>query len=725
MMILRLFAKASTILLLTFNLVACVTSDPNNNPPTASDLSLSAVSGEALAIQLSGSDPDGDPLTYEIVSGPDHGVLTGQAPDVVYTSESGYQGQDQFAYTVSDGQSTSDQATVGIQVSGGNQTNDPPSALDLTVSVLPGESVAIELSGLDPDGDPLTYEIVSGPDHGVLTGQAPNVVYTPDSGYQGPDQFAYTVDDGQLTSDRATVSIQVSPWQAPIGVPEPGFGIHETAPDVPDPWDAQTPGFYYVHRDHAEATDNNNAYGTPAKPRSTIPDNLPAGSVVEVHGVYDFAPTGYDTISGDGTDLSPIFIRGAGPGERPTIARTWQIKGNYIIFEHLEFADEDSDPSGGATGKLIILSPSHHVGLRKCEISGNLEGGGLGVASWDDQEVEQIVIWDNHIHHNGDVNANYDQDVHGVAVGKLASHIWILDNEMNHNSGDGLQINSPDGQNGAGSSHHIYVGRNITHHNKQTGLWCKQASDVIFSQNTSYAHRPSGSSGGAGMGFQYGPERVWFLFNEIFDCDVGISSGSNSVANPGQDAYLIGNLIYDIHHSGSWDPNSGWSPAAISLWGSINRHVVGNTIYDVDAGITTPSSGPFEIADNIIANITESEGMHVFLEPSDGAAASELHHNLFEGVVRIRWGSSTVYDLDGLKNAFPGKGEGCLNEDPLFANQDNGKFTLDGNSQAIDKSVAHPVYDTFLATYGLDIRVDFNGRSRPYGLAWDMGAFEQ
>jgi hypothetical protein len=347
----------------------------------------------------------------------------------------------------------------------------------------------------------------------------------------------------------------------------------------------------------------------------------------------------------------------------------------------------------------------------------------MGIVSWDDQVVEQIVVWDNHIHHNGDVNADYDQDVHGLAVGKLTNNIWILDNEMHHNSGDGVQINSPNGQDGGGNSHHIYVGRNTAHHNKQTGFWCKQASDVIFSQNISYAHRPSNSSGGAGMGFQYGPERIWFLFNEIFDCEEGIASGSNSVANPGKDVYLIGNLIYDIHHTGSWNPDTGWSQAAIKLVGGINRYVVGNTIYDVDAGINTPSSGPFEIANNIIAKVTESEGNHIFLEPSGGASVSELHHNLFEGGVRIRWGGSTVYDLEGFEGTFSGKGEGCLNDDPRFADPDKNDFSLDGLSPAIDKAVAHPVYDLFQSTYGLDIRVDFEGRSRPNGL-WDIGAFE-
>ncbi len=147
--------------------------------------------------------------------------------------------------------------------------------------------------------------------------------------------------------------------------------------------------------------------------RSTIPDNLPAGAVVEVHGVYDYAPTGYDTISGEGSFPAPIFIRGVGPQQRPTITRDRHIKGSHIILEHLAFADADGNLSGGHTGRLAILSPSRYVAVRKCEISGNLQSGGAAVTSWDSQMEEHVVPWDNYIHHNGDVFADYDHRLGG------------------------------------------------------------------------------------------------------------------------------------------------------------------------------------------------------------------------------------------------------------------------------------------------------------------------
>jgi hypothetical protein len=95
-------------------------------------------------------------------------------------------------------------------------------------------------------------------------------------------------------------------------------------------------------------------------------------------------------------------------------------------------------------------------------------------------------------------------------------YLWVVDNQIYRNSGDGIQINAQDTM--VASTHHIYVGRNVSHHNKQSGFWVKSAADVIFSQNESYGHRPSNSSLGQGMAAA-GPDWVWFLYNHIHDCE--------------------------------------------------------------------------------------------------------------------------------------------------------------------------------------------------------------
>merc|ERR1712202_24543 len=54
------------------------------------------------------------------------------------------------------------------------------------------------------------YNIVSEPQHGSFSGYAPALTYTPEEEYSGPDSFTFTVNDGELDSEVATVSITVT-----------------------------------------------------------------------------------------------------------------------------------------------------------------------------------------------------------------------------------------------------------------------------------------------------------------------------------------------------------------------------------------------------------------------------------------------------------------------------------------------------------------------------------
>src|SRR5947207_353141 len=107
-----------------------------------------------------------------------------------------------------------------------------------------------------------------------------------------------------------TAPAAATDWSPPLGIPSPSFGIFETAPESPNPWTAGTPGFYYVDATKSGSTDSSNAYGTPARPRRTIPTDLPAGSVVELHGVYDNSHGSPNTLVSRGTADKPVFIRG-------------------------------------------------------------------------------------------------------------------------------------------------------------------------------------------------------------------------------------------------------------------------------------------------------------------------------------------------------------------------------------------------------------------------------
>src|SRR5262249_7389348 len=57
--------------------------------------------------------------------------------------------------------------------------------------------------------NPLAYSIVGEPQHGALSGTAPNLTYTPANNFNGVDSFTFKVNDGQADSNIATVTISV------------------------------------------------------------------------------------------------------------------------------------------------------------------------------------------------------------------------------------------------------------------------------------------------------------------------------------------------------------------------------------------------------------------------------------------------------------------------------------------------------------------------------------
>ena len=185
-----------------------ITVTPVNDPPSATSQSITTAEDTATDVTLSGADPDGDPLTYRVVSGPAHGSLSGTGSNRAYTPAADYAGTDAFTFTASDGQVESAPVTVSISVS---PVNDVPLAISKSVATPEDSALAIAVSGSDADGDSLAYAIVTGPAHGALLGAPPNVTYQPAPNYFGSDSFTFQVSDGQATSAAATVSITVLP----------------------------------------------------------------------------------------------------------------------------------------------------------------------------------------------------------------------------------------------------------------------------------------------------------------------------------------------------------------------------------------------------------------------------------------------------------------------------------------------------------------------------------
>ena len=87
-----------------------VTVTPVNDSPVATAQSVTTIEDISIEITLSGSDIDGDTLTYEIVTNPINGSVTVADNKATYIPSSGYFGEDTFTYKINDG--TVDSSTI-------------------------------------------------------------------------------------------------------------------------------------------------------------------------------------------------------------------------------------------------------------------------------------------------------------------------------------------------------------------------------------------------------------------------------------------------------------------------------------------------------------------------------------------------------------------------------------------------------------------------------------
>ena len=193
-----------------------ITQDPNNQGPMANGQMVMTDEDVALSITLTGSDPEGDPLTFTITRTPANGAVSAPVPtgpgsaDVTYTPVANFNGMDSFDFQVMDPNGGSSMATVEIEV---KPLPDPPVANnDSAVVVMNTPKVIDVLSNdFDPDGDALTISGVSTPTNGTAAPDGDGILYTPNTDYLGPDGFEYTISDQNGKAlDTATVSVQVT-----------------------------------------------------------------------------------------------------------------------------------------------------------------------------------------------------------------------------------------------------------------------------------------------------------------------------------------------------------------------------------------------------------------------------------------------------------------------------------------------------------------------------------
>jgi Tol biopolymer transport system component len=158
-----------------------------NSAPQNDTVETVVAEDDSVEIELAANDADGDTLTVTFTE-PEHGTVSAvaraSAPNLLYTPDPDYYGDDEFTVTVNDGSADSAAATVSVAVTA--VEDDPILSIDgrlvLEDGTLQGQittaMIVIDdpdfLDGLDPAQ--MSVLLTADPQHGVLTDQDGAVV---------------------------------------------------------------------------------------------------------------------------------------------------------------------------------------------------------------------------------------------------------------------------------------------------------------------------------------------------------------------------------------------------------------------------------------------------------------------------------------------------------------------------------------------------------------------
>ena len=545
--------------------------------------------------------------------------------------------------------------------------------------------------GSGPTGGPTA---TGGPDGTGTTG-SDDLPGTDDTGGPGPDPAGWYPGIPYPTDDLPGGIMPTLPTPGA----QPGWPYDPIEIALPEPTGAANE--YVVATDGDDGSAGNGGNGTVDAPRRTIPlGNFDAGTKIFVYGngsaygTVDFDVGEDSSLSCAGTEADPCFFVGI---DTPRIGRRITIDGStHVVIDGLSFVDA---PGGSRAWGSMPVQDSSYVTVRNVELRGdgsNTNGG----AAMSISNTQFLFSYRMTIHEIGSWETNASGlDVHGWRPAYGNRYLWLIESQLYHLQADGIQTgNSSNNGPQEDTSHYIWVAGNEFYENYENALDNKNSYHVVFSSNDVhdfYATEGMGANGTAvilsnnGEGPWTGYH--WAIDNRLWDNDLAIrDSGSED----GERNFMVGNVVWNNGTAFVQQNNA----TDRECWVIHNSVFGSGSVFDVTQ---TGNNASLFVRRNVFSGGSIDTQSDI---------VSDLSDNVLFGVsVGGSW------DIES----------GNLTDDPRLVDPAQGDMELGAGSPAIDAVTDDdPVFALFEGLYGLDIREDVRGTTRPAGGGWDLGAVE-
>ena len=534
-------------------------------------------------------------------------------------------------------------------------------------------------------------------------------------------------------------------YNPPAGIPNPSgfFGgfdpIEGSAPPEPSPWTSDKPGWYYVDNTATNCSDSGN--GNKFVPRCTIPTDLSPGDVVVITGGPYTGSYSFSRLLG--TASNPIWIRGESGESKVEFAPASDETAitvedsSYVYFENIYVNGKNCPHKPG----MKFFENSNHFIIRNSEFKNFNDGSvsaaiHIGMSSGNingNEPNNYYVLYNNTFRNIGVAAGDWGVDVSERSAIKTeygVDHIWILNSDFREIGEDGVHImNYKNNQSRGphdGQPQYIYIGGNTFYRLGEQAVDVKSSEHVIISENVVHGQRRlyglpwyDGDGGSYGNAFTVNNEDsdyqgvdqsadyTWIIYNTIYDCVLGIFLQS------GRRNYIIGNVIYDMIGSSVHEGYGIWVAKVNTTKPASTAYVVNNTVVNTAYPLYVNGAYDFYSINNIWYELTDQSNYHMRIK--------NVKHSY---VVK----NDLFYDSTDVRLYKSFYGDDCYaggaSTDPKFEDVAGHNFRLKSDSPAIDSGFTSSVYDTFYNLYGISIKRDRSGVSRPQGSAWDIGAYE-